>query len=129
MKTKMFMVLGWLLISGVTAFSQQTVTVGINPASCIYTSISDVNQFSVLICTIIPNPNNGAFTMSFNKSVNTETLHLKIFNVFGQMVYSSDNIYSSENIVIVDAAGLSSGTYIVCVGNADFNQQEKFIKF
>ena len=56
---------------------------------------------------IIPNPNNGTFTLQFNKNLNQ--FKVNIFDLSGKMVYSNNNQLNLTTI------GLQKGVYVVVV--------------
>lgn len=63
-----------------------------------------------------PNPNNGNFKLVLPNGI--EKSNLRILNVFGKIVYESENIQSEYNLKFVP------GIYIISV----FNKEETFIK-
>jgi hypothetical protein len=79
--------------------------------------------------TVIPNPNNGAFTVKGNLiSATDEEVSLEVTNMLGQVVYSSKNIAVNGNInEQIRLTNLANGMYLLNVRSASANSVFHFV--
>ena len=75
------------------------------------------------ITTIFPNPVNSAFTIKTNDN-NSIGLSIKIYNLFGSMVFQKVNLKSNT----IEVSGLSTGIYILKVTNGASQKTFKLVK-
>jgi alpha-tubulin suppressor-like RCC1 family protein len=71
---------------------------------------------------IAPNPNNGSFKVSLNRT--TANLNIKVVDLTGRQVYST---IVSENSVTIDLRAVNKGIYFVQVSDGNDNWIEKII--
>ncbi|MBL0048360.1 MAG: CotH kinase family protein [Bacteroidetes bacterium] len=91
-----------------------------------YFSLSAKSVEQELAFSIYPNPNNGAFTLTFsNKHLNT--IAVKIFDMLSQEVYNErfSNLLSSHNNL--NFSGIASGIYLIQVKSGDSIVEQKVI--
>lgn len=72
---------------------------------------------------IFPNPNNGVFTISAPATNGNIPWYIAIFNIYGQLVYSTDN-YTGRQI---DISGVPPGVYMLKLSDGENNYMVNFI--
>jgi len=89
------------------------------------TSISQISNFQFPI-SIIPNPNNGSFTITLNQPVKDFSLH--IINSLGQTIKIIKCNHRSLNKIYVDMITFPNGLYHVELITKDRVYKQKFVK-
>ncbi len=74
---------------------------------------------------IAPNPNNGSFSLLFNKKVNSGTVI--IYNSIGQEVHRQYLMSEADTYELNFSEYLSPGAYYLSWNNANFVLKQKFI--
>ena len=74
---------------------------------------------------IIPNPNNGIFSLSLDH-LSSATEEIKIFNSVGQIVWSNTNL-SGQTKYEIDLSEFNSGLYLVVVTSDNKRETKKII--
>ena len=87
----------------------------------IITQIENGN-YSEKQIVIFPNPAQNEFQVSFNKKYN-EGIHVQVFNVSGQLIYS---ITSYENLLKINIGNWSKGVYEVLLKNLSTNSEDTY---
>ena len=87
----------------------------------IITQIENGN-YSEKQIVIFPNPAQNEFQVSFNKKYN-EGIHVQVFNVSGQLIYS---ITSYENLLKINIGNWSNGVYEVLLKNLSTNSEDTY---
>jgi hypothetical protein len=72
---------------------------------------------------IMPNPNNGVFTVMLTKSAESE---IYVLNVLGQFVYNAGK--STSNFRSIDISDVAAGTYYLMINSANESLVKKIIK-
>lgn len=67
---------------------------------------------------LYPNSNNGVFNLDIN-SINTEVLHLNIFNQTGQQVYTDEFTVNGNLVKTINLRALAKGLYYVSLSSKD----------
>lgn len=122
-----------LLLNSAELFSQQIISVNINTASCTPNRVSNLKLPDDCSYDIIPNPNYGVFSVKINNTEKIKALHLYVFDMFGQMVYSGSDV-KNINEISISIPQLTKGVYFVSIhfidiNNSIINSNKKFIKY
>ena len=81
------------------------------------TGIADNQNTAISQMSIYPNPNNGAFSISYN-SVKVSQISLVVTDLLGRVVMTKElNSSIGNNLLDIDAGNLPKGTYIVKLSN------------
>ncbi len=92
----------------------------------IVSGIEDIES-NVNSLKLYPNPTKGSVNLSFESSVNGESTVL-ITNLIGQtLLTNSIDIVNGSNDISIDVSGLTSGIYILSVGNGSNKLTKKLI--
>lgn len=87
-------------------------------SGCILNSLDNTTQ--TINITIIPNPNEGLFTINSTEKLNGE---LMIFDVLGKLIYQEK--INSRNSVQVDLSNNDAGLYIAVIKGENFTITKK----
>ena len=79
---------------------------------------TDLNQESISISNLYPNPSNGDFIFSVNLK-SSKSITVKVVNMLGVDVYNKNLDLSSGNHLIQNKTDLSNGYYILSVSDED----------
>ncbi len=72
---------------------------------------------------LYPNPNNGAFTITFGKQ--HKNVNIEVFDIYGKSVYKATTAEPSASLNI---QGISGGMYIVKLSSDNYAETLKFVK-
>lgn len=81
-------------------------------------SMTEENNFSVF-----PNPSNGIFSIQ-HQAINSNAQTIDIYNLFGEIIYSTINNQASIDI---DLSSCAKGVYFVKVGDGEKVSTEKIV--
>ncbi len=96
--------------------TSNTITVNIK------TGINETTGSDALL-TIFPNPNNGVFTIAAPGININQSLHLAIFNIYGQSVYSTGNYTGGQ----IDLSGEARGMYMLRLSDGEREYKANFV--
>ncbi|MGB3946493.1 MAG: T9SS type A sorting domain-containing protein [Bacteroidia bacterium] len=85
----------------------------INISTTNTTSINDDGVENELTTTIYPNPNNGKFNIAFKTMALNETIHIKVVNILGKIVYTKTLSNTSNTIQNIDLSSEAKGIYFI----------------
>ncbi|WP_194852451.1 S8 family serine peptidase [Nonlabens antarcticus] len=77
--------------------------------------------------TIFPNPANEQFNITFSSGINGDTVHVEVYNTIGQQVIQKKFDNTGNFNQSVDISGLSSGMYLVKIGDGNVSSTRKLI--
>ena len=90
-----------------------------------YSVIRAINKNGVSDILVVPNPNNGVFTVTFDNTGEAK-LQISLLNALGQVVY--EGAESATNYKSIDISHLASGVYYLHVNTEATNIVKKIIK-
>ncbi len=90
-----------------------------------YTPSAIGNQ---LTFEIVPNPNNGKFSLLF-KEASQENLNLTLTDVLGRLLYQSEAFLDSSGILPIDFGTIEFGTYFLSVEQNGYRYIKKVVLF
>jgi len=99
---------------------------------CIGTISGTVNQYVGIgeihagTISIHPNPNNGQFTVELN-DLSSESYHLEVRNIIGQIVYADVIQGGTVDRVNIDLSNQEKGIYVFTISNSKSKRTEKLI--
>lgn len=95
--------------------SQAMITINVVPAAPVPTALQENIQANQFFVNLYPNPNTGSFKLTLSSlNSKTENAMVGIYNLLGELVYSSDiKINNGKSNADIEAQNLSNGTYYV----------------
>ncbi|MFN3405010.1 MAG: glycosyl hydrolase family 8 [Cytophagaceae bacterium] len=97
--------------------TNNTLTITVNPV----TGVSGALANAILIA---PNPGNGIYNVSFNRSIAGE-VSVTVRNLFGETVYSNSN---ADNSFAVDIQNLANGVYFLEIQTSEGTAVKRIVK-
>ncbi len=77
------------------------------------------------VCSVFPNPNNGAFTIKLDKVYSNVSINVHDIN--GRIVYSKKGLFDQLNIGRIELPDVSDGLYFLHLSNKNMNALKKII--
>jgi hypothetical protein len=89
------------------------------------TGFDDLSQFASI--KVIPNPNNGSFTLEIESEVN-DIVSLRIMNSIGSMVFKEDNVSLNGSFIKnIDLSQFEDGIYYLFIDSEKIHRTEKIL--
>ena len=112
-----------------TLGSQIHTKMNFNPQLAIDANVTSIESNGLSIGNLSPNPTNGKTTISYTLE-NASTVSIKVVDVTGKIVYSSNEgtQINGSHKVSIDAASFTNGVYYVTISTEETQVTKKMIK-
>jgi len=120
-------IISMIIISSLSAFSQQVIKVSIEQPGvedCVASSTEDLkNNYSF---RVFPNPANEIIRVQLDQSPLNKQYNIRLMNMVGQTLFTHKKESTEGSLQTeIDLSGIPNGIYILMVNSSEFKATEK----